>query len=191
MADLLQDVRKAARVYQESEHRLRLTVTAARAAGVPIAPIAHAAGVTRQTIYNWSATYGLGYGLTVTPRIDLDELPVQRPHAVKKAPVLIMGLRRKGRLKWDGRRGTASGYAGDMLAVRVNSKIMEVFAGSWALAGDATGAGRRPRAGDRVICEDGFLATVEDAGGDRGEIRVVADGQLRTEKWWAIVLPGI
>ncbi|HYZ55216.1 MAG TPA: hypothetical protein VE733_17180 [Streptosporangiaceae bacterium] len=68
---------------------------------------------------------------------------------------------------------------------------MDVIAESWALAGDSSGAGRRPHIGDRVICEDGVLATVEDAPGDRGDIRVVADGELRAENWWAIVLPGI
>jgi hypothetical protein len=42
-----------------------------------------------------------------------------------------------------------------------------------------------------VICEDGVLATVEDASGLTGDIQVVADGMLRAGRWWAIVLPGI
>jgi hypothetical protein len=42
-----------------------------------------------------------------------------------------------------------------------------------------------------VICEGGVLATVVDATGEGGGIQVVADGKLRTESWWAIVLPGI
>jgi hypothetical protein len=49
---LLDRARKAATEYQLSEHQLRLSATAARAAGVPIASIARAAGVTRQTVYN-------------------------------------------------------------------------------------------------------------------------------------------
>lgn len=188
---LLNGIRKAAKDYEASEHRLRLEVTAARAAEVPIASIAKAAGVTRQTVYNWSAEYGQGYGLTVAPGADLAALPVQRPRAAKRAAVLILGTRRGRRLAWDGRRGTAAGYAGDRLGVSVPGKIMDVIAESWALAGDSSGAGRRPRTGDRVICEDGVLATVEDAPSDCGDIRVVADGRLRAESWWAIVLPGI
>jgi hypothetical protein len=39
-----------------------------------------------------------------------------------------------------------------------------------------------------VILEEGVLATVEDADGG---IRIVADGQLLTRNWWAIVLPGM
>ena len=189
---LLDDVRQAAREYESSEHRLRLAVTAAVAARVPIASIAKAAGVTRQTVYNWSTDYGQGPGLTVAAGTHLASLPVQRPQAAKVAPVLILGIRRKGRLGWDGRRGTASGYAGDELGVSVRGKIMDVIAASWALAGDASGAGQRPRTGDRVILEDGVLATVEDADGDPGgNIRVVADGKLLTRSWWAIVQPGI
>src|SRR5215472_4982765 len=95
---LLDDVRQAARQYQSSEHRLRLAVTAAVAAQVPIASIAKAAGVTRQTVYNWSADYGQGYGLAVAAGTHLTSLPVQRPQAVKGAPVLILGVRRRGRL---------------------------------------------------------------------------------------------
>jgi len=189
---LLDDVRQAAREYESSEHRLRLAVTAAVAARVPIASVARAAGVTRQTVYNWSTDYGQGPGLTVAAGTRLASLPVQRPQAAKGAPVLILGIRRKGRLGWDGRRGTASGYAGDELGVSVRGKIMDVIAASWALAGDASGAGQRPRTGDRVILEDGVLATVENPGGDPGgNIRVVADGRLLTRSWWAIVLPGI
>ena len=189
---LLDDVHHAAREYESSEHRLRLAVTAAVAARVPIASIAKAAGVTRQTVYNWSTDYGQGPGLTVAAGTRLASLPVQRPQAAKGAPVLILGIRRKGRLGWDGRRGTASGYAGDELGVSVRGKIMDVIAASWALAGDASGAGQRPRTGDRVILEDGVLATVENPGGDPGgNIRVVADGRLLTRSWWAIVLPGI
>lgn len=189
---LLDDVRQAAREYESWQHRLRLAVTAAVAAQVPIASIAKAAGVTRQTVYNWGVSYGQGYGLTVAAGTHLASLPVQRPRAVKGAPVLILGVRRKGRLVWDGRRGKAVGYAGDELGVTVPSKIMDVIAASWALAGDASGAGQRPRTGDRVILEDGLLATVEDADGDSdGNIRVIADGKLLTRSWWAIVLPGL
>jgi hypothetical protein len=187
----LDEVRKAARGYEESEHRLRLAVTAARAADVPIASIAKAAGVTRQTVYNWSTDYGQGHALAVVAGTHLEDLPVQRPHAVKRAPVLILATRRRGRLTWNGHRGKAVAYAGDRLGVNVPSKIVDVIAESWALAGDSSGAGRRPRTGDRVICEDGVLATVEDASGERGNIQVVANGKFRTESWWAIVLPGI
>ena len=106
--------------------------------------------------------------------------------------MLILGTRRKRHLAWDGRRGTAVGYAGDRLGVRVSGKIVDVIAESWALAGDASGTGQRPRTGDRVILEDGVLATVEDADGDPDCcIRVVADGKLLARNWWAIVLPGI
>lgn len=188
---LLKEVGQAARDHEASEHRLRLAVTAARAAEVPIASIAKAAGVTRQTVYNWSTDYGQGFALTVVPGAHLEDLPVQRPRAVKRAPVLILGTRSRGRLKWNGHRGKAAGYAGDRLGVSVPSKIVDVIAESWALAGDSFGAGRRPRTGDRVICEDGVLATVEDASGETGDIQVVAGGKLRAESWWAIVLPGI
>ena len=42
-----------------------------------------------------------------------------------------------------------------------------------------------------MILEEEMLATVEDADGDPdGSIRIVADGQLSTRNWWAIVLPG-
>lgn len=189
---LLDDVRQAARQHESSEHRLRLAVTAAVAAQVPIASIAKAAGITRQTVYNWSADYGQGHGLAVAAGTHLASLPVQRPQAVKGAPVLILGVRRRGRLAWDGRRGKAAGYAGDELGVTVPGKIMDVIAASWALAGDASGAGQRPRTGDRVILEDGVLATVEDADGDPGRnIQVIADGKMLTRSWWAIILPGI
>ena len=82
-------------------------------------------------------------------------------------------------------------YAGDKLGVRVPSKIVDVIAESWALAGDSSGAGQRPRTGDRVICEEGVLATVVDGSGETGDIQVVADGKLRAASWRAIVLPGI
>ena len=95
---LLDDVRQAAREYESSQHRLRLAVTAAVTAQVPIASIAKAAGVTRQTVYNWGVSYGQGHGLTVAAGTHLASLPVQRPRAVKGAPVLILGVRRKGRL---------------------------------------------------------------------------------------------
>ena len=71
--------------------------------------MAKAAGVTRQTIYNWSADYGHEYQLAVAAGTDLASLPVQRPQAVKGAPALILGTRRKGRLMRDGRRGKAAG----------------------------------------------------------------------------------
>jgi hypothetical protein len=190
-AQLLDEVRNAAQDYEASEHRLRLAVTAACAAEVPIASIAKVAGITRQTVYNWSRSYGQGYALAVVPGAHLEDLPVQRPRAVKGAPVLILGTRRRGRLKWNGHRGKVVGYAGDRLGVSVPSKIVDVIAESWALAGDCSGAGRRPRTGDRVICEDGVLATVVDASGEGGDIQVVADGKLHAASWWAIVLPGI
>src|SRR5260370_2700570 len=129
-ATLLDDVRQAAGEYQSSEHRLRLAVTAAVAAEVPIASIAKAAGVTRQTVYNWSADYGQGYGLTVAAGTRLASLPVQRPQAVKGAPVLILGVRRKGHLVWDGRRGTAAGYARDERGVSGPAQILDVIARS-------------------------------------------------------------
>ena len=69
--------------------------------------------------------------------------------------------------------------------------LVDVIAESWALAGDSSAARRRPRTGDRVICEGGVLATVVDASGEEGDVQVVADGKLRTKSWWAIVLPGI
>jgi hypothetical protein len=54
------------------------------------------------------------------------------------------------------------------------------------------GQASAPRTGDRVILEEGVLATVEDADGDPdGSIRIVADGQVLTRNWWAIVLPGM
>src|ERR1700734_663667 len=123
-ASLLDDVRRAAREYESSEHRLRLAVTAAVAAQMPIVSIAKAAGVTRQTVYNWSASYGQGHGLTVAAGADLASPPVQRPQAIKGAPVPTRGPRRKGRLVWDGRRGRMAGYAGDELGVTVPGKIM-------------------------------------------------------------------
>jgi transposase-like protein len=191
-ARLLDDVCQAAKEYESSEHRLRLAVTAAVAAEVPVASIARSAGVTRQTVYNWSADYGQGYGLAVAPGAQLASLPVQRPQAVKKAPVLILGTRRRGHLIWDGRRGSAAGYAGDRLGVSVQGKIWEVTAVWGGGGGDTPGAAPPPRTGDRVILEDGVLATVEDADGDSGgNIQAVAGGQLLTRSWWAIVLPGI
>ena len=105
--------------------------------------------------------------------------------------MLILGTRRKRRLAWDGRRGTAACSAGDRLGVRVPGKIADVIAESGALTGDASGGRPAPRTGDRVIREEEMLATVEDADGDPdGSIRIVADGQLSTRNWWAIVLPG-
>ena len=70
-ARLLDDVRQAAKDYESSGHRLRLAVTAARAAEVPIASIAKAAGVTRQTVYNWSSDYGRASQLTVPTPISV------------------------------------------------------------------------------------------------------------------------
>ena len=148
-AQLLDEVRDAVRNYEASEHRLRLAVTAACAEEVPIASIAKVAGITRQTVYNWSRSYGQGYALAVAPGAQLEDLPVQRPRAVKGAPVLILGTRRRGRLVWNGHRGKAVAYVGDRLGVSVPSKIADVIAESWALAGDSSGAGRRPRTGDR------------------------------------------
>lgn len=191
-ARLLDDVRQAAGDYQSSEHRLRLTVTAAVAAEVPIASIARAAGVTRQTVYNWSADYGRGSQLAVSAGTQLAELPVQRPRAVKGAPVLVLSSRRrKGVQVWDGRHGKAAGYAGDQLGVSIPGKIVDIIADSWALVGDSSGAGRRPGAGDLVICKDGTLGTVAAGTGTDGDILVEADGQVSRRGWWAVVLPGI
>jgi hypothetical protein len=186
---LLAEVSQAAKEYQSSEHRLRLAVTAARAAEVPVAAIARAAGVTRQTAYNWAAAYGSATQLTVSASTDLADLPVQRPRAIKGAPVLILSSgRRKGLPVWDGRRGKVSGYAGDQLGVSVHGKIVDVIARSWALAGDATGAGQRPDPGDLVVCEDGTLGTVVSAAAPGGiDVDVAGDVSHRT--WWAIVLP--
>jgi hypothetical protein len=59
--------------------------------------------------------YGQGSALTVAAGTHLASLPVQPSQAVKGAPVLILGTRRKKRLAWDGRRGTAACYAGARL----------------------------------------------------------------------------
>jgi transposase-like protein len=187
---LLDDVRQAAKDYQVSEHRLRLAVAAACAADVPIASIARTAGVTRQTVYNWSADYGVAGGLAVSATTPLGELPIQRPRAVKKAPVLILTRRRgMSKLVWDGRCGKAAGYAGDRLGVTVPGKIVDVIAESWALVGDSTGEGRRPDIGDLVICRDGRLGTVHSDTGPDGDIQVEIDGIVFACSWWAIVLP--
>ena len=191
-ARALDDVSRAARDYESSEHRLRLAVTAARAAEVPIASIARAAGITRQTVYNWSTEYGRASQLTVSAGTSLDDLPIQRPRAVKKAPVLILSSRhRKGLPIWDGRRGRAAGYAGDQLGVSVLGKIVDVIAESWALAGDSSGDGRRPEIGDLVICPDGTLGTVAPGSGADGGIDVERAGAVSRVDWWAIVLPAV
>lgn len=157
-----------------------------------IASIAKAAGVTRQTVYNWSSSYGRGSQLTVSASTHLTELPVQRPRAVKEAPVLVLSSRhRRGVQVWDGRYGKVAGYAGDMLGVSIPGKIVDVIAESWALVGDSSGAGRRPRIGDLVICQDGTLGTVAAATGTDGDLLVEADGQVSPRSWWAIILPGI
>ena len=186
---ILDDVHHAAKDHEASEHRLRLVVTAARAAEVPIASIAKAAGVTRQTVYNWSSEYGRSTQLDVSASTGLTELPVQRPRAVKGAPVLILSSRhRRGLMVWDGRRGKAIRYAGDQLGVSVAGKIVDVIAESWALAGDSSGAGRRPDVGDLVICPDGTIGTVAPSTGGEGCIDVERDGAIFRVDWWAIVL---
>jgi hypothetical protein len=182
----IDDVRQAAREHEATGHRLRLTVTAALAAELPIAAIAKAAGVTRQTVYNWSAAYGRGRELAVSASTLLEDLPVQRPQAVRGAPVLILS-RRRG--KWDGRIGKAITYAGDELGVSIPGKIVDVIASSWALAGDSSGAGRRPSPGDLVICQDGALRTVTTTTAADGDIEVETDAQVSSCSWWAIVLP--
>lgn len=201
MADprFLDAVRQAAKDYATSEHRLRLAVTAARQADEPIAAIAKAAGVTRQTVYNWSQDYNQGSpGLTVSDRTPLAELPTQRPRAIKGAPVLVLTRAKfpAGRPKWDGHVGKAVGYAGDLLGVSVPSKIVDIIAHSWALIGDASGKGTRPQPGDRVIClpdDDAgdmgaALGTVADSTGPDGPIDVIEfDGVTRCNRW-AIVL---
>lgn len=46
-------VEMAATAARLTDERLRATVRAARAGGVPVSHLARAAGVTRQTIYRW------------------------------------------------------------------------------------------------------------------------------------------
>ncbi len=175
------------------EHRLRLAVTAARAGDVPIASIAKAAGVTRQTVYNWSTDYSVaGDALTVSAHTRLAELPTQRPHVTKGAPVLVLTRSRLSRRPtWDGHLGKAIRYAGDLLGVSVPGKIVDVIAHSWALVGDSAGEGRRPDPGDLVICiPDGTIGTVADSTGPAGTIDVIeVDGVTRCSRW-ALVLPG-
>jgi len=202
MADprFLDAVRQAAKDYATSEHQLRLAVTAARQADEPIAAIAKAAGVTRQTVYNWSHDYNQGSpGLTVSDRTPLAELPTQRPRAVKGAPVLVLTRAKfpAGRPRWDGHIGKAVAYAGDRLGVSAPGKIVDIIAYSWALVGDASGKGARPVPGDRVIClpdDDAgdmgaALGTVAASTGPDGPIDVIEfDGVTRCNRW-AIVLP--
>lgn len=200
MADpsFLEAVRHAAKDYSASEHRLRLAVTAARQAEVPIAAIAKAAGVTRQTVYNWSQDYDpRGGNLAVSDHTQLAELPTQRPPTAKGASVLVLARSRfpSGRPKWDGHIGKAVMYAGDMLGVTVPGKIIDIIAHSWALIGDASGNGPRPHPGDRVIClpdnEDtgAALGTVADSTGPDGPIDVIeVEGMTRCNRW-AVVLP--
>src|SRR6266511_1391754 len=140
-SSFLDAVRRAAKDHEASEHRLRLAVTAARAGDVPIASIAKAAGVTRQTVYNWSTDYSVaGDALTVSAHTRLAELPTQRPHVTKGAPVLVLTRSRLSRRPtWDGHLGKAIRYAGDLLGVSVPGKIVDVIAHSWALVGDSAG----------------------------------------------------
>jgi hypothetical protein len=200
MADprFLDAVRHAAQDYATSEHHLRLAVTAARQADVPIAAIAKAAGVTRQTVYNWSEDYApRGGSLAVSDNTLLTELPTQRPRTTKGATVLVLTRSRfpAGRPKWDGHIGKAVMYAGDMLGVTVPGRIVDIVAHSWALVGDASGNGPRPHPGDRVIClpdDDGdtaaALGTVADNTGPEGPIDVIeVEGMTRCNRW-AIVL---
>ncbi len=161
-------------------------VTAACKDGASIAAIAKAAGITRQTVYNWTTDYGGADRLTASYGTPLTELPVQRPHALQGAPVLILSKRRG---KWDGRLGKAVGYAGDRLGVRITGKIADVIAESWALAGDSSGDGRRPEAGDLVIGPEATLGTVLPDTGDHGDIVVDVNGSTSRCSWWAIVLP--
>lgn len=204
MADprFLDAVRQAAKDHAASEHQLRVAVTMARQADEPIAAIAKAAGVTRQTVYSWSQAYEQGSpGLAVSDRTPLAELPTQRPRAVKGAAVLVLTRSKfpSGRPKWDGHIGKAAGYAGDMLGVSVPSKIVDVIAHSWALIGDVSGEGPRPQPGDRVVClpddETGdmraALGTVADSTGPTGPIDVIeSDGVTRCNRW-AIVLAAV
>lgn len=50
----VQEVQAAAEAAAAAQQRLRDAVTAAQVAGVPDAAIARAAGVSRQTIINWT-----------------------------------------------------------------------------------------------------------------------------------------
>ncbi len=196
--EFLEAVRQAAKTFSDSEHQLRIAVATAHQADVPIAAIAKAAGVTRQTVYNWSRDYGTTEpGPAVSDHTSLAELPTQRPRAVKGAPVLVLTRSRfpAGRPKWDGHIGKAVMYAGDMLGVTVPSKIVDIIAHSWALVGDASGAGPRPHPGDRVIClpddggQEASLGTVADSTGPDGPIDVIeVEGMTRCRRW-AILLP--
>jgi hypothetical protein len=201
MADphFLDAVRQAAKDYATSEHRLRLAVTAARQADEPIAAIAKAAGVTRQTVYTWSEHFNQGNSSpAVSDRMSLADLPTQRPRAAKGAPVLVLTRAKfpAGRPKWDGHIGKVVGYPGDFLGVSVPGKIVDIIAFSWALVGDAAGNGARPHPGDRVIVlpddntgdMSAALGTVADSTGPDGPIDVIEfDGVTRCNRW-AIVL---
>lgn len=50
----IQDVQAAAEAVTDAQQQLREAVAAAQAAGVPDAAVARAAGVSRQTIINWT-----------------------------------------------------------------------------------------------------------------------------------------
>lgn len=100
---------------------------------------------------------------------------------------MLILSRRQG--KWDGRYGRAVGYAGDQLGVSVSGKIVAVIAESWALVGEASGAGLRPGPGDLVICKNGTIGTVTAGTGADGDIQVEVDGEVSSHAWWAIVLP--
>ncbi|WP_187365643.1 hypothetical protein [Trebonia kvetii] len=68
----------------------------------------------------------------------------------------------------------AERHAGDALEQGVGERLEpDDLAGRVGSGGSTLGtshslAGQRPRTGDRVILEDGVLATVEDAGGSTG-----------------------
>jgi hypothetical protein len=184
-SELLQELRRAAEQYVASDRQLRSTVSAAREAGVPITSIAEAAGVTRQTVYNWLTEQGTSHRLVVPARPELLKLATQRPAAPPGTPVLLLNrLRRRSVLVWDGRAGESDGYTDDRLRVGVHGRVTPVLADSWALVGDSTGRGDRPGPGVTVIRRDGTLATVH-RDSPAGDLLVDANGTVSRCSWWA------
>lgn len=170
----LRSVHTATYEYEIAERRRRLTVLAARLAGVPVKAIAKAAGITRQTVYTWASLAGL---------------PVQRPRTPWKAPVLLLHrLDGNGRMVWEGREGVVdSNWAGGRVKVALPGNPIAVVADSWARIGDHTSGGKlRPSTGDIVIC-DNTLGIVVEHTGLGGCIRVTTAGKTRLCTRWALV----